>query len=54
MNELRIRTHLNKYDIITLNEIKPKNGTTPDIRNLQLTGYNLHTNDLQLDVCGKQ
>ena len=52
MNELRIRAHLNKYDIIPLNEIKPKNGTIPDIRNLQLSGYNLHTNDLQLDVRG--
>ena len=33
-----------EYDIIALNETKPKNGTTPDVKNLQLDGYTLHTN----------
>lgn len=49
MNELRIKTHEKQYDIIAMNEIKPKNGTTPDLKNLQLSGYTLHTNNLELE-----
>ena len=47
MGELRTKTHEEKYDIIALNEIKPKNGHTPDSKNLQLNGYTLHTSNLQ-------
>ena len=49
INELRIKTHEKQYDIIALHEIKPKNGTTPDLKNLQLSGYTLHTNNLELE-----
>ena len=47
MNELKIKTHEKQYDIIALNEIKPKNGTMPDLKNLQLNGYTLHTSNLE-------
>ena len=43
IDELKIKVHEDKYDIITLNEIKPKNGKLPDLKNLQLPGYTLHT-----------
>ena len=43
IDELKIRVHSESYDIITLNEIKPKNGHIPDLKTLQLPGYTLHT-----------
>ena len=38
--------------IIVLNEINPKNGHTPNLLNLQIPGYTLHTNNLDSDVRG--
>ena len=49
INELRIKTHDKRYDIILMNEIKPKNGKMPDLKNLQLNGYSLHTSNLEPD-----
>ena len=39
LDELRVLIHTNKYDIITLSEIKPKHGTLPDPETLQINGY---------------
>ena len=47
-----MKTYSKKYDIIVLNEIKPKNGHTPSLLNLQIPGYTLHTNNLDSDVRG--
>ena len=47
INELRIKTHDKRYDIVAMNEIKPKNGKMPDMKNLQLNGYSLHTSNLE-------
>ena len=47
MNELKLKTHEKQYDILALNEIKPKNGSIPDLKNLQLPGYTLHTSNLE-------
>ena len=46
LDELRVLTHTNKYDIITLTEIKPKHGTLPDPESLQINGYTLYLGDL--------
>lgn len=46
LDELKILTYEKNYDIIALNEIKPKNGSIPDIKNLQIPNYTLHTNKL--------
>ena len=35
------------YDVIALNEIKPKNGSVPNLEILQLPWFDLFTNDLQ-------
>ena len=48
IDELRIQTNLKKFDIVALNEIKPKNGNLPDTRNLQLAGYTMHNNKLDI------
>ena len=42
IDELKIRIHSESYDIIALNEIKPKNGHNPDLKTIQLPGYTLH------------
>ena len=46
LDELQVLTHTNKYDIITLTEIKPKHGTLPDPESLQINGYTLYLGDL--------
>ena len=46
LDELRVLTHNNKYDIITLTEINPKHGTLPDSELLQINGYTLYLGDL--------
>ena len=46
LDELRVLIHTNKYDIITLTEIKPKHGTLPDPESLQINGYTLYLGDL--------
>ena len=35
------------YDVVALNEIKPKNGSALNLEILQLPGFDLFTNDLQ-------
>ena len=46
LDELRVLIHTNKYDIITLTEIKPMHGTLPDPESLQINGYTLYLGDL--------
>ena len=46
LDALRVLIHTNKYDIITLTEIKPKHGTLPDPESLQINGYTLYLGDL--------
>ena len=48
IDELRIHVNLEDPDIIILNEIKPKNGKMPDLRNLQLSEYCMFTNDTEI------
>ena len=46
LDELRVLIHTNKYDIITLTEIKHKHGTLPDPESIQINGYTLYLGDL--------
>ena len=46
LDELRLLTQTNIYNIITLTEIKPKHGTPPDPELLQINGYILYIGDL--------
>ena len=46
LDELRVLAHTNKYDIITLTEIKPKHSILPDPASLQINGYTLYLGDL--------
>ena len=45
-DELRVIIHTNKYDMITLTEIKPTHGTLPDPESLQINGYTLYLGGL--------
>jgi hypothetical protein len=45
--ELCVLVNINKYDIIALNEVKPKNGVTPDLSMLALDGYTLYTSNFE-------
>ena len=47
MNELKVQIKQNDYDIIALNEIKPKHGELPDNKLLSIDGYTLHMNDVE-------
>ena len=47
MNELKVRTKQNDYDIIAMVEIKPKHGELPDNKLLTVDGYTLHMNDVE-------
>ena len=47
IDELRIRAQQEKYDIIALNEIKPKHGEMPDTRVLSLDGYTMYISDTE-------
>ena len=49
LDELKLQAYDKKYNIIALNEIKPKHGSIPDLKNLQITNYTLHTSNLELD-----
>ena len=46
LDGLRVLIHTNKYDIITLTEIKPKHGTLPDPESLHISGYTLYLRGL--------
>ena len=45
INELKVRIREKDYDIILLNEIKPKNGEMPDSKVLSIDGYTMHMNE---------
>lgn len=47
MNELLIRTKEKDYDVIALNEIKPKHGEMPDVKVLTIDGYTMHMNETE-------
>ena len=34
-------------DIVTITEVKPKNGTIPELPTLSIQGYQLFTSDMQ-------
>ena len=46
INEIKAETTINQYDVIVLNEIKPKNGKPPDAKTMNIPGYSLYLGDL--------